>query len=98
MRNQTVIVTMGAQGAVAAADGRLWHAQPPVVEVVNSAGAGDALAGCVAWSRAAGYDWPNALRLGVAAAAAVVTTEGTAYCERATVERLIEQVSVARLD
>jgi tagatose 6-phosphate kinase len=98
MRNHAVIVTLGDQGAVAAAGGRLWHAQPPAVEVMNSAGAGDALAGCVAWSRAAGHDWPDALRLGVAAATAVVTTAGTACCDRATVERLVQQVQIKRFD
>jgi 1-phosphofructokinase family hexose kinase len=97
LSNQAVIVTLGVQGVVAATDSGLWHAQPPCVAVVNDAGAGDALAGCVAWSRAAGRDWPDALRLGAAAAAAVVMTAGTAQCDRAEVERLLPAVEVRQL-
>jgi 1-phosphofructokinase family hexose kinase len=97
MANQAVIVTLGARGAVAVTEGGSWHALPPRVEAVNDAGAGDALAGCVAWSRAVGQPWPEALRLGTAAAAAVVTTEGTACCARATVERLLPQVQIHAL-
>ncbi len=94
LSNQAVIVTLGAEGTVAATCDGLCRAWPPSVPVVNDAGAGDALAGCVAWCRAAGQDWPAALRLGTAAAAAVVATDATARCERATVERLLPAVRV----
>lgn len=94
LRNNAVIVTLGAAGVLAATSDGIWRALPPRVEVVNDAGAGDALAGCLAWARGAGHDWPAALRLGVAAAAAVVTTPGTAQCAKATVDRLAPAVEV----
>jgi len=92
--NQAVIVTLGDQGALVATEATLWYTQPPRVPVVNTAGAGDALAACVAWGRAIGEDWPGTLRRATAAAAAVVTTEATAHCEPEEVERLLEQVQV----
>lgn len=95
--NQAVIVTLGARGVVAAAD-QLWHARPPRVPVINDAGAGDALAGCVAWARCGGAAWPEALRLATAAAAAVVMTSGTAQCDPREVERLMPLVQVAPVD
>ncbi len=89
-----VVVTLGAAGAIAVTAEGAWRAIPPQVDVVNDAGAGDALAGCLAWARSVGQDWPAALRLGVAAAVAVVTTPGTAACDRASVDRLMPLVRV----
>jgi fructose-1-phosphate kinase PfkB-like protein len=67
---------------------------PPVVPVVNTAGAGDALDAGLMLARSRGQDWPAALALGSAAAASVVMNEGTAICRREQVEELVTQVRV----
>jgi sugar/nucleoside kinase (ribokinase family) len=48
----------------------------PAVEVVDTVGAGDTLAGTVLASVLAGADWPDALRLGVAAASLSTAAAG----------------------
>ena len=52
------------------------RARAPAVEVVDTVGAGDTLAGTVLASLLAGADWPEALSLGVAAASLSTTAAG----------------------
>ncbi|HEU5086046.1 MAG TPA: 1-phosphofructokinase family hexose kinase, partial [Roseiflexaceae bacterium] len=92
--NAAVVVTMGAQGAIAATEDGQWHCQAPHQRVVNDAGAGDALAAGLALARSHGQGWDAALRLGTALAAAVVTTPGTAECDPLLAEALYQQVTI----
>jgi ribokinase len=62
-----VVLTLGADGAMAATDGMLLHAQPPPVSAVDTTGAGDALAGALAAALDRGDAWPTALAQAVAA-------------------------------
>jgi len=72
-----VVVTLGAEGALVV-EGERTTTVPalPVDSVVDTTGAGDALAGAMAASLAAGETLVNALRLGVAAAGIAVTARG----------------------
>jgi fructose-1-phosphate kinase PfkB-like protein len=94
---EALIVTLGGRGAVVASQEQAWRATPPPVSALNDAGAGDALAAGVVWVRAHGGGWAEALRLGTACAAAVVTTPGTAECDAQLVDRLRGQVLVEQL-
>ncbi|MDH4177207.1 MAG: sugar kinase [Thermoleophilia bacterium] len=84
-----VVVTRGAEGAVLhhGGDGTVQRALP--VEVVDPAGAGDALAGAYLASRLGGAEPVRALRVGVAAACLSCRSRGCAlsYPARAEVER-----------
>lgn len=95
---QALVVTLGVRGALALTGDGVYWAQPPTVPVVNTAGAGDALNGGLVLARCRGEAWPAALALGTAAAAAVVTNEGTAICHREQVMALLPQVRIQRLD
>jgi len=68
---ETACVTSGADGAIAAADGRLERAAPEARIPGDPLGAGDALAGALVAALADGCDLAAALRAGVAAAGTV---------------------------
>jgi ribokinase len=70
------IVTRGAQGVIAAADGSLWRVPAPRVPVVDTIGAGDAFAGALSAALDRGAAWPHALADGVAAGALACTATG----------------------
>jgi sugar/nucleoside kinase (ribokinase family) len=73
----TVVVTLGAAGALAARDGRLVaRALSPRVRPVDSTGAGDAFTGGLLAARLSGADLPAALAAGCAAGAAAVAVVG----------------------
>jgi ribokinase len=71
-----VIITIGAEGAVATFEGQQIWAPVPEIEVVDTTGAGDALCGAFAAAVAAGLGPEEALRRGVAAGSAACTVEG----------------------
>ena len=70
------IVTLGAQGAIAAAARTLLRATAPRVDVVDTTGAGDALVGALAAALDRGAEWPRALAEGVAAGSLACTAAG----------------------
>jgi 1-phosphofructokinase family hexose kinase len=95
--SEALVVTLGADGALAVTEEGAYWARPPAVRAVNTAGAGDALDAGLMLARSRGEGWPEALQLGTAAAASVVMNEGTAICQRKQVEELRAQVQIQRL-
>ncbi len=72
-----VVVSLGAEGALAVtAAGDEWFA-PITVPVRSGIGAGDAMVGGLTVGLARGLDLDDAVRLGIAAATATLTTPGT---------------------
>ncbi|MEU5726978.1 PfkB family carbohydrate kinase [Micromonospora sp. NPDC047738] len=72
-----VVVTLGADGAVYAdSDGRSGHCPAPIVDAVDTVGAGDAFVGALAVALAAGACLPDAVAAGVAAGSHAVTQVG----------------------
>jgi 1-phosphofructokinase family hexose kinase len=86
------IVTLGEEGALALTAEGGYRIEVPQVEAVSTAGAGDAVLAGLAVSYARGKNLAWGLRLGFAAAAAVLLTPATADCRRADVDRLLPQV------
>lgn len=78
--SRSVVVSLGAEGAVAADASGTWHqpAPPLPAPVVDTTGAGDALTGVLAAALADGLDLRAALRRGTAAATLAVTRLGAA--------------------
>ena len=91
----TVVLTLGAEGAILAAGDECWHASLPPVETSSAVASGDSfLAGLVA-ARASGRDFPEAMRCGVAAGAANAVAGGGARFPREQYESLLARTAIA---
>ena len=89
-----VVTTLGKGGAYAVLPGRAYFIPPLDVPVVSAAGAGDATVAGLAKALANREPFEEGLRLGLAAAAAVLMQPGTADCRVADVERLYNEVQL----
>ena len=74
---RSVVVTLGAAGAVAASVEGSWTARAPRVEAIDTTGAGDASTGTLAAMLAEGRPLREALGIAVAAGALAVQARGT---------------------
>lgn len=72
-----VLLTQGARGALGGDGGDLIHFAAPVVQAVDTSGAGDVTVGFLAGGLVAGLRFADACRLAMQAAAISVTRRGT---------------------
>lgn len=91
------IVTLGAEGAVLATDGELFHTRPPKVESVSAVGAGDSFVGAFTLALANNLLIEEACRHGTAAAAATMTSPATALCSQTEHARILRVTSLVHL-
>ena len=89
-----VIITLGAEGALANIEGRTVRAPAPPVKVVDTTGAGDAFCGAFAARLADGCGPEEAIRAGIAAGSLAVTVDGAqrSMPVRTDVERVMASV------
>ncbi|QKV94870.1 ribokinase [Streptomyces sp. NA02950] len=73
---RSVVVTLGAQGALVADGGRTVRVPSLPVKAVDTTGAGDAFTGALAWRLGAGDDLETAVWFAVRVGAAAVTRAG----------------------
>ncbi|MEO8392717.1 MAG: 1-phosphofructokinase family hexose kinase [Chloroflexota bacterium] len=88
------VISLGDEGGLAVLPDRAYRIPPIKVPVVNAAGAGDAVLAGLAASIFRHQPIEDGLRLGFAAATAVVTTEGTADCSLPDIERYAAHIEV----
>ncbi len=94
----TVIISMGAQGAICASEQGTWKAVPPEVEHRSTVGSGDSMVAGIAVALAQGNDVLTGLRLGTAAGAATAMAAGTTLGGGDVVARLLPEVELVPLD
>jgi 1-phosphofructokinase family hexose kinase len=93
----TVVISMGAQGAICATQERAWRARPPAVPTRSTVGSGDSMVAGMAAALARGDDIVTALKLGTAAGAATAASAGTGLGTAEDVSRLLERVEIEAL-
>ena len=91
---ETVVVSMGGDGAVFAQDGVTLFARAPKVKVGSTVGAGDSVVAAMAHAMLAGLDLEDTARLAVATGSANVMCSGTQPAELSVIEELKPQVSI----
>lgn len=94
---ETVVVSLGSDGALLASAAGAWRAVPPRVEVQSPVGAGDSLVAGLVVKLAEGAPPSDALRFGVACGTATATRSGTALCTPGDIEALLPRVEVEAL-
>lgn len=94
---ETVILTMGGDGAIAVRGREAWKVTPPKEDVVRAIGAGDSFAAGLAAGLSRGLAFPEALRLAAAAGAATALRPGTGLGRAEDVARLLPSVALESL-
>jgi 1-phosphofructokinase family hexose kinase len=98
MGPESVVLSLGSRGAVAAFADGLYEALPPRVDAVCPIGAGDALTAAYAWSMTRSNDPVDALRWGVAAGTASARLPGVSFASLAQTEDIYRRVEVRRAE
>lgn len=87
---QALLVSLGRGGAIVVTADEVARLNAPAVKIRSKVGAGDSMVGGLVFALDQGRSLLDAARMGVAAGAAAVMTEGTDLCHREDVERLYE--------
>ncbi len=88
------IMSLGSEGGLAILPDCTYYIPAIKVDVINAAGAGDAILAGLSAAIAKGQPIEEGLRLGFAAATAVVTTPGTAQCCMEDIEHYLPQIEL----
>lgn len=94
MGPESVILSVGARGAIGSTPGGIFEALPPRIDVVSPIGAGDALAAAFAWSMEKKKPFEESLRWGVAAGTAAAKLPGLAFPTFDQTRAVFKQVEV----
>jgi 1-phosphofructokinase family hexose kinase len=97
MGARTVVLSMGARGAVCTSDGGSWFVKSPSVTRRSTVGSGDAMVAGLAIALAKDAPPEYALRLGAAAGAASAMAEGTALGSPGDVQALLPRVEIENI-
>ncbi len=98
MGAESVVLSLGSRGAVAAYAEGLLEAIPPRVDAVCPIGAGDALTAAYTWSCMRKKNHADALRWGVASGTATARLPGISFATLPQVEEVYRQVEIRRAE
>jgi 1-phosphofructokinase family hexose kinase len=94
MGPESVILSLGSRGAIAAGPDGTFEAVPPRVEALCPIGAGDALAAAFVWAMGKKKAFYDALRWGVAAGTAAAALPGMSFPTLDQTKTIYKQVDV----
>jgi 1-phosphofructokinase len=98
MGAEEVVISLGADGAIAATKQELLSVRPPAVTPRSSVGAGDAMVAALAYGEVKHLLFRESFRLAMAASAAAVTMEGSKVAELALIQSLIPLVQIEEVN
>lgn len=98
MGAENVVISQGADGAVAVGPEGAWKAFAPAVIARSTVGSGDSMVAGLAIALNEGRGLAEGLRLGTATGAGTAATPAAHLCRREDFERLLPQVRVQRLE
>ncbi len=90
---RAIVISIGAGGALLVTEDTARHFRSPTVPIVSKVGAGDSMVAGITYGLATDHTLTESVRLGVAAGASAVMTEGTELCRKEDTFRLWEQTS-----
>lgn len=93
---QTVVVSLGEQGALFVEEGEAVQATPPAVVVQSTVGAGDAMVAGIVAGKQRRLPLSDCARLATAFAVDAVTHVGSGLTSREAIATILPQVTVAR--
>ena len=94
---ETVILSLGSRGAVAADAKDLFEVLPPRIDALSPIGAGDAAAAAFVWARTKKKEFADAVRWGVAAGTASARLPGTTFASLAQTKEIYRQTEVRQV-
>ena len=94
MGAQSVLLSLGSRGVVAADGHQMFEAVPPRVEALSPIGAGDALAAAFVWAATKKKNFCDCIRWGVAAGTASAALPGTDFATQAQIKDVYKSVEV----
>jgi 1-phosphofructokinase family hexose kinase len=97
MGAESIVLSLGARGAIAKTTNEIIEVIPPRVEAVCPIGAGDALAAAFVWAMDRKSDFVDAVRWGVAAGTASAKLPGLAFADLEQTKKVYAQVDVRSL-
>ncbi|MGO8736870.1 MAG: 1-phosphofructokinase [Terriglobia bacterium] len=95
MGAEEAVISLGADGAVAATEHDLLSARPPAVVSRSSVGAGDAMVAALAYGEVNHLSFRDSFCLAIAASAAAVTMEGSKVADLGLIHSLLPQVEMS---
>jgi 6-phosphofructokinase 2 len=94
MGAKSVVLSLGARGAVGCTEEGLFEAIPPRVDAVCPIGAGDAMAAAFTWAMVKGKAFHDSLRWGVAAGTASAMLPGISFASLEQTKEIYKRVEV----
>jgi fructose-1-phosphate kinase PfkB-like protein len=94
---RSVVLSLGAGGALSASAAELYRAHPPAVAVRGTIGAGDAMVAALTYGLMKSLPAPDALRFATAVSCAAVAAAGQPVTPE-QIESLLPQVSIKSVD
>jgi tagatose 6-phosphate kinase len=92
-----VVVSLGADGAIAANRHEVWHVCPPPLAIKSAVGSGDSTVAGITYGLTHGFAFEEAIKFGVAAGTANALTVGAGVFTSEDFQRVLAQVTIQKL-